>query len=97
MGTIVLTKQSTTLFCYNSYHLAIKKKALAITHLRAFKVEEAGIFTMHRCPRATRPKEQEVTRWPVRVLSAVTTMMASPSDPCRGQGLVRHLPGGLKS
>lgn len=33
MGTIVLTKQSTTFFCYNSYHLAIKKKALEITHL----------------------------------------------------------------
>lgn len=47
-------------------------------------MEEAGIFTMHRCPRAPRPKEQEVTRWPVRVLSAVTTMMGSPSDPCRG-------------
>lgn len=60
-------------------------------------MEEAGIFTMHRCPRAPRPKEQEVTRWPVRVLSAVTTMMGFPSDPCRGQGLVRHLPGGLKS
>lgn len=59
-------------------------------------MEEAGIFTLHRCPRATRTEEQEVTRWPVRVLSAVT-MMGSPSDPCRGQGLVRHLPGGLKS
>lgn len=58
-------------------------------------MEEAVILMMPRCPRAT-TKEWEVTRWPVRPLSAVITMMGS-SHPYRGQRLVSHLSGGLKS
>lgn len=56
MGTIVLTKQSTTLFCYNSYHLAIKKKALEITHLEGFQGGRSWYIYYAQMPKATRTK-----------------------------------------
>lgn len=95
MGTIVLNRQ--VLSFVITLTILLLRKRLWRSHVgRAFKMEEAGMFMMHRCPRATHTREREVTRWPVRPLPAVITMMGS-SHPCRGQRLVSHLSGGLKS
>lgn len=91
MGTIVLNRQLLSLVITLD-HLAIKKKALEMTHLEGFQDGRSWyVFTTRRSPRATHRKNGKLRGGQVRpVFSAVVTMVGL-ADPCRRQRLVSHL------
>lgn len=91
MGTIVLNRQLLSLVITLD-HLAIKKKALEMTHLEGFQDGRSWyVFTTRRSPRATHRKNGKLRGGQVRpVFSAVVTMVGL-ADPCRQQRLVSHL------
>lgn len=47
-------------------------------------MEEAGVFTVHRFPRATHTKKQKVVGGRIRPTVSTITVMTGCPNPCRG-------------